>query len=251
MGFLICAQRCVVILYPSPHRLVVCGPLVMQGLLKRLDGTDLAMLPRLHKYIRYASALKNEILVTYPSDWNISTPPPFLPPAVSQFLGVTCGMDERTVCRCWKGVKEVVWSMCSAAFDEKVCLDEFRRLGAKHGWRTYLHWSGLDFHLKAVWYAVASTRNLWPPHLHCTNPDCTRTGKGRKLQTTKPQQAILYTVAHGPIPVYSMRLECSGELLCLAVFAFGHLLRFNRLSNNLSCRLQPFRWTAHILQLSE
>lgn len=44
----------------------------------------------------------------------------------------------------------------------------------------------------------------------CTTPGCSRIAKGRKLQVAEQRQAILYTLGHGPVPVWSVHLECKG-----------------------------------------
>ena len=59
-------------------------------------------------------------------------------------------------------------------------------------------------------FSVAHQRALWPPVSHCTNPHCTRTERGRKLQVAESSQGVLYTLASGPVPAFAVNLRCKG-----------------------------------------
>ncbi|TFK18500.1 hypothetical protein FA15DRAFT_683263 [Coprinopsis marcescibilis] len=152
-----------------------------------LDSTSVLEVFTLVKLATYVSHLKNEILITHPSSQIVTAAPLALPPSVTKFLAAACMIEEVDVESGWLLVKDIVWQEREGIFGEKETTDAFRVFGTKHGFP------------------------LWPPNHMCTNPKCTRTDKGHKLQTAIARHGILYTVGQGPVPAYVIHLECSGR----------------------------------------
>ncbi|KAJ3541794.1 hypothetical protein NMY22_g3754 [Coprinellus aureogranulatus] len=163
----------------------------MAPLIDKLNNSNISLLPKMFKLILLSSSLKNEIILTYPSSWTFDDHqgPPALSPAVVDFIAAAADMAPEDVVICWEKVKDIAWALPSEEFSEATTLQLFREFGTKHGF--------------------VSNMSLWPPTDICTNSGCTRTDRGRKMQTTHQRAATLYTVAHGPVPVWAVSLECT------------------------------------------
>ncbi|KAJ2915278.1 hypothetical protein MD484_g5125, partial [Candolleomyces efflorescens] len=108
---------------------------------------------------------------------------------MAEFLGSACGITLAEIERCWAATKSVIWALDPRSFNDSSILAAFQAHGSQHGY--------------------PSPRTLWPPSGHCTNRQCARAISGQKIQVAEQRQAILYTVAHGPVPVWSIHLECT------------------------------------------
>ncbi|KAJ2936392.1 hypothetical protein H1R20_g702, partial [Candolleomyces eurysporus] len=162
----------------------------MKALLDALNENTALSLPYLMKFIIYASTLKNDIILAYPSTFQgWQDAPPFLPPSMVEFLAAACTITQADVERCWALVKGVVWALDPSTFNDTSLLAAFKISGSRHGY--------------------PSPRTLWPPTSYCMNRQCPRSDMARKIQVAEQRQAILYTVAHGPIPAWSVHLECT------------------------------------------
>lgn len=107
----------------------------MGPLAERLDNNNTHLLPKIIQLILLSSSLKNEIMLTYPSDWSFfdDEGPPTLPPAIVGFISAAAGMSEQDVKDCWAKVKDIAWSMPLNEFGEANSLQLFKEFGMKHG----------------------------------------------------------------------------------------------------------------------
>ncbi|KAH6877439.1 hypothetical protein BKA70DRAFT_1127538 [Coprinopsis sp. MPI-PUGE-AT-0042] len=119
---------------------------------------------------------------THPQD----IAPQFVPLDVVKLLSDACGILPVEVERVWAAVKDAIW-MCDL-LNDKAIQAIFREHGTDKGF--------------------PSQRTLWPPSHDCENPRCNRKGSGRKLQVAEQRRGVLYTLGAGPLPVWSIHLEC-------------------------------------------
>ena len=54
------------------------------------------------------------------------------------------------------------------------------------------------------------TAVIYPPDHYCTNTQCDRPRKGRKLQKVDQTKGILYTLDNGVHPAWIIRYQCEG-----------------------------------------
>ncbi|KAF7305379.1 hypothetical protein HMN09_00790100 [Mycena chlorophos] len=132
---------------------------------------------------RLLSVLKNDILLPQPPNIDISGPPPLLGPNIVEFLVDCLGLPADTIRACWDGFKEEVWTAPMPTLSK-----EEKGMFAEHGWHrglTYL--------------------TLFPPMHQCRNDDCTHT---TPLKKEESRQVVVYTVADGAVPAWSIHLYC-------------------------------------------
>ncbi|KAF6740950.1 hypothetical protein DFP72DRAFT_836362 [Ephemerocybe angulata] len=158
----------------------------MDTLLATLTGGALAAFPSLFRYVTLASHLKNEIIAAQSDSLiPVDAAPTNLPDSVILFLMDSCGLSQEEVCGAWGVLRDTVWNI--EQYDDAGLRDTFKLFGEKYG----------------------HCESLWPPSHLCSNPACSRTSKGQKLQKVEIRSAILYTLGKGPIPVNSIHLECT------------------------------------------
>lgn len=66
-------------------------------------------LPNLIDFIVYASALRDDILLTQPANHDPDIPPDYLSDGHCKFLSQVLSTDEATVCLCWESLRDVIW----------------------------------------------------------------------------------------------------------------------------------------------
>jgi hypothetical protein len=146
-----------------------------------LDGFGLA---KILSFISMASALKNDILLVQPPSVSLACAPGVLPPAISHFLAEALGLSAETTKLFWDTLKDEVWRYPEAGED----IVDLERAFRDHGWKRGL-----------------TSLTLYPPSQICTNPSCVRAGP---LKKDEHRQAVVYTLAGGVRPAWSVHLKC-------------------------------------------
>ncbi|KAF8219141.1 hypothetical protein L208DRAFT_1342983 [Tricholoma matsutake] len=139
---------------------------------------------QVQQFISLASRLKDNILLAQPSSVLAFDPPDVLPPTVSTFLQNRCGISMACVEACWDTLKTTIWH-----HDAQSLEDIFR-----------------FYDSLCYYFPVACT--LYPLQHTCTNPSCSCSRMGKLLKKEEQQQAVLYTMDKGALPVHSVHLYC-------------------------------------------
>ncbi|KAF7372143.1 hypothetical protein MVEN_00073200 [Mycena venus] len=148
--------------------------------LKEAVGMDKAM-----AFVRFASRLKDEIILAQKSTYDPSQAPSELPEHVRSFLGGATDMPEDFVSGCWTAFSQTIWTYekdgSSAGKDAKM----FREFGLDH---------------------LLSARMLFPPAKTCTMPGCLN----KKLLRDKDglSKVVLFTLSDGACATYAGHLHC-------------------------------------------
>ncbi|KAF9004859.1 hypothetical protein BDZ89DRAFT_1145472 [Hymenopellis radicata] len=146
-------------------------------------------------FIRLGIDIRNDIVLVQERTYDPSTPPRHLSPSIVQFLASACALLPKEVIPLWETLRVMIWE----SEEDPLLLsirdsESYEQLFRNHG---YL----LGF---------TSSRNLWPPVQHCTNPECRQYQQGFKLHTATQKHALLLSLAHGPIPVWAVHFRCNG-----------------------------------------
>ncbi|KAG1744512.1 uncharacterized protein EDB91DRAFT_1080627 [Suillus paluster] len=60
-------------------------------------------------FVTLVSAVKEDMILAQPATYDVSTPPDFMPPSVSLFLGSACSLTQDSVRICWSTLKHDIW----------------------------------------------------------------------------------------------------------------------------------------------
>lgn len=92
-------------------------------------------------FVTLVSAVKEDIILAQPATYDVSTPPDFMPPSVSLFLGSTCSLTQNLVRICWSALKHDIWQGRFTLQHNTHSL--FEQFGYPHG----LSWCQREFDL--------------------------------------------------------------------------------------------------------
>lgn len=157
-------------------------------------------------FIRLATKLKDDILLPQPVSHPAGCPPEFLPPSIASFLSEAVDIPLDNVSICWAALKTEVWHQLATADSAEAYEQCFKEYGWQRGLSMSFPWF--------VWFnrpsnSVSASLTLYPPTQHCTDPDCPRR-QGGSLKKEQQRQVIVYTLANGAHPAYSVHLSCPG-----------------------------------------
>jgi hypothetical protein len=166
---------------------------------------------QLFSFISYASLLKQDIQLPQPSTLG-ATPgaPRVLPLSISEFLADSTEIPLEYISDCWVVLKDVVWGFPETRERERKLLESFRLFGWKRG---LSKWSPLTFvHFRSCQLTAAIA--LYPPYESCTNLDCSQRPI---LKKEEAREALVFTLAHGVQPAWSvhLRCQCIYQYLCI------------------------------------
>jgi len=152
--------------------------------------------------ISLARCLRHDIELPQPLEEEHSgaSAPAFLPLAIADFLAESLEIPVENIKDLWTVIKDDVWDAPSAEEDSKLNEGCFRR----YGWKRELSRDFLSISPLVLIYLASIT--LYPPHPHCTNPDCMRT---QALKKEESRQAVVYTI-QGARRAWSVHLYCPG-----------------------------------------
>ncbi|KAG1739658.1 hypothetical protein EDB19DRAFT_1635636 [Suillus lakei] len=131
--------------------------------------------------------LKDNILQPQPHTKPITITPEVIPPLITTFLARSFNISVDMVDYLWEIVKDLVWTLPSAA--EEQTEEEISFM--IHG-----HPLGLTAHI------------LYPPVKTCINPECTAWQLGSLLKKEQQQCVVVFTNASGAHPAWSVHLKC-------------------------------------------
>jgi hypothetical protein len=166
-----------------------------EGLLQRVDLTALIT------FIRVSTTLKKDILLVQPSNHNPSIAPRYLSKLLINFLTACSGISNDDVEACWLVLKDFIWG---SQLEEEV-------EGLYMVYRVVCVCDLSIASLNNDKGKQASTHTLWPPSSFCLNTNCDYRHNGRKLQTANQPAAVLYTLAHGAVPIHAVNFTCQGK----------------------------------------
>ncbi|KAL0954922.1 hypothetical protein HGRIS_003855, partial [Hohenbuehelia grisea] len=135
--------------------------------------------------MRLAAVLKRDILLPQPINTPHDQAPKYLPPTIEAFLADALGILAKDVRYCWSAIKEEVWDMPTVVL---TAVEE--EMFKVHGWKRGL-----------------TSRSLYPPSQYCTNVVCSK--QGSVLKREEQRQAVLYTLANGAQPAWSIHVACT------------------------------------------
>ncbi|KAF7307938.1 hypothetical protein MKEN_01154700 [Mycena kentingensis (nom. inval.)] len=133
--------------------------------------------------------LKNDILLAQPNTVPVTTAPLLLPDAIVAFIRDATTLPAAAVKEAWTVLREEVWSAHPATLSASE-----KELFRKYGWQRGLTWI-----------------TLFPPTHRCVNKDCTNhpsNPQSTPLKRSQSRQVILYSIADGVIPAWSIHLAC-------------------------------------------
>ena len=90
---------------------------------------------QLYTFITCAAVVKNDILLSQPSNHPFDEPPNVLPPAIATLLGRICGLPRSVVTDCWENTKETIWGHSKLAAPTALREEMFREHGHNLGFR--------------------------------------------------------------------------------------------------------------------
>ena len=171
--------------------------------------------------ISLARCLRHDIELPQPPQEERSgaSAPAFLPPAISDFLAESLEIPVDNIRDLWTVIRDDVWDAPSAEEDSKLNEECFRR----YGWKRELSTDFLSISSLVLIYLASIT--LYPPHSHCTNPDCMHT---QALKKEESRQAVVYTI-QGARRAWSVHLYCPGMLLLLDSASILGCIQLHRL----------------------
>jgi hypothetical protein len=161
-------------------------------------------------FVRIATRLRDEIVSKQKAGYDPSKPPKTLPDNVHEFLSSAVNIPTEYVQGCWTAFAQTIWQRNTNGDSQGEDAKLFRQYGL-HGL--------LCESLGVFFYSIGclcfklgiATRMLFPPTHKCTNPDCTKQGSSLRRKD-EPRKVILFTLAEGACPTYSIHLVCHGAL---------------------------------------
>ncbi|KAJ7052460.1 hypothetical protein C8F01DRAFT_1090459 [Mycena amicta] len=129
-------------------------------------------------------ALQNDIILAQPKRVDTTDTPLILSPTIIDFLVDSTSLSPDAILAAWSLLGDEIWNTAMPTLSrEEKCL--FERHGSKRG----LTWL-----------------TLFPPSQRCMNLDCIE--HGRSIKRDEARQVIVYTVADGAVPAWSIHLTC-------------------------------------------
>lgn len=141
-------------------------------------------LRNLHLFVVHAARMKPDIVLAQLQGGNPHAPPQFLSTSIRDALADICSVPVDCVPSLWTALKTLVWD------DNYVAsLQENPQLVfMKHG---------IDKGLASI--------TLYPPSWFCSTTGCSNR---KPLNKAQQRQIVLFTLADGPLPAYSVHLYC-------------------------------------------
>ncbi|KAJ6492700.1 hypothetical protein C8R47DRAFT_1269993 [Mycena vitilis] len=137
-------------------------------------------------FLHLAAYLKHDIDLAQPAREDLDgVAPAFLPKSVLTFLSTAVSLALDDVVSLWSVLKEDIWTMPPPEDCARMEETTFKT----HGW-----------HLGITSLVV------YPPTRTCTNPDCP---KRAVLKRAEQRQVVVYSLARGARPAWSVHLTCS------------------------------------------
>ncbi|KAG1873259.1 hypothetical protein C8R48DRAFT_593873, partial [Suillus tomentosus] len=131
--------------------------------------------------------LKDDILQPQPHTKPVTIAPEVIPPSITTFLSQSFNISVDTVDHLWEIMKDLVWTLLSAAEEQA---DE------EASFKIHGHPLGL------------TARVLYPPVKTCINPECTAWQLGSLLKKEEQRRVVVFTHASGAHPAWSIHLKC-------------------------------------------
>lgn len=126
----------------------------------------------------------------------------------------TCGPSQThsTIKSAWEALGSFVWQLPERQVPPSVT-KLFLRFGESLSIGELVLF---NYHLS---YSLLGLVAICPPETECPNNLCPK--RGHRLRPATPYRATLFTIKHGPIPVFPVSSYCSG------MFSFDFLARSN------------------------
>ncbi|KAH6901611.1 hypothetical protein BKA70DRAFT_1435986 [Coprinopsis sp. MPI-PUGE-AT-0042] len=141
-------------------------------------------------FVSLAVRIKDDIMLAQASTHPPHEAPPILPQSVQSFLADSCGgLPLFVVPNLWLSVRDTVWNQCKFLNEAQSQIDMFVTHGLKTG-------RGMAY------------RSLYPPYQYCPKEGCPRTAGGMRFTRAQQREVVLFTLADGVLPAWSVHLEC-------------------------------------------
>ena len=175
------------------------------------------------RFIVYATRLRDDIVLVQPANHPPECVPDFLPHSVQGFLSDACSIHLDFIPSLWGALRDTVWGGTFGKFLEKEPhMSVFSQHGHNHGLSMFFlpEFSYCNTVLMSTCLPFSKTalHTIYPPSHLCQNPSCSRAIKQLALKKTEARQAILFTLASGAVPVWSVHLVCESECNSCNVF---------------------------------
>ncbi|KAG9314694.1 hypothetical protein JVU11DRAFT_5501 [Chiua virens] len=142
-------------------------------------------------FLAIASSMKDDLILILPSEQPPMVPPTLLPPSAVRFIASACKIPPVAVQECWTLFKNIIWQASAPNHFGDVTLRARASVFEQHGLP-----SGFTIY------------TLYPPSQVCSTPTCRHSLKGHRMMRAEQRRCVLYTLADGAIPVYSVHLMC-------------------------------------------
>ena len=164
-------------------------------------------LVQLLQFVALASRLKDAILLVQPGNFVLGSARPILSPVLQKFLSEACALPVESIVIIWKFLARTVWNMGPIVLPTNGM--NLPALYAKFG-----HSKGISKYsfitiLNHVHFVSSAYHMLFLPDHHCMNTSCKRYQR-LMLKKTESNQAALFTLDHGAVPIISVHLICEG-----------------------------------------
>ncbi|KAG1722842.1 uncharacterized protein EDB91DRAFT_1063730 [Suillus paluster] len=131
-------------------------------------------------FVTLASAVKEDMILAQPATYDVSTPPDFMPPSVSLFLGSACSLTQDSVRICWSTLKHDIWK------DIFMLQHNTHSLFKQFAYKTF-----------------------YPPFKMCTEATCERRANWLLLNKVEQVLVVYYvSLEHGTMPAYDVAMQC-------------------------------------------
>lgn len=182
-------------------------------------------LRNLHLFVVHAARMKPDIVLAQLQGGNPHAPPQFLSTSIRDALADICSVPVDCVPSLWTALKTLVWD------DNYVAsLQENPQLVfMKHGIDKGLGTSCYVCTDQRSSPSVLASITLYPPSWFCSTTGCSNR---KPLNKAQQRQIVLFTLADGPLPAYSVHLYCRGmffrpafiSVLTISVLRLPHQL---------------------------
>ncbi|KZP27843.1 hypothetical protein FIBSPDRAFT_730025 [Athelia psychrophila] len=163
-----------------PKNIEICSLLARMSEHEVLRGLTVT---QLMAFVNHAVCLRRSIQLTQPLSEDDIAAPEFIPGSISEFLSESVGIPYQHITTCWSILKDLVWQQPTSEELSEKQEEQF----VKHGWRRGI-----------------TSISLYPPTNHCSQ-------LLRRLKKAEARQVVVYTLAHGARPAYSVHLYCPGK----------------------------------------
>ena len=169
-------------------------------------------------FVVYATCLQDDIVLVQPANHPPEHVPDFLPHLVQGFLSEACSIHLDFIPSLWGALHETVWGGTFGKFLEKEShMSAFSQHGHNYGLSMLFFCLNSPTVLTSncLPFSKTALHTIYPPSHLCQNPSCSQAIKQLALKKTEARQAILFTLASGTVPVWSVHLVCeSGYNSC-------------------------------------